>query len=219
MFDGISPRYDLLNRLLSFGRDRRWRRLAVQALNVRQGERVLDIACGTGDMLLTLKTLYPSVFAVGADFSVPMLYEAKKKNLPAHILAADACALPFADASFDKLTIAFGFRNIPDKPKALSEARRVLKDGGVLGILEFSKPETKIFSALFWFYFKYLLPFTGAVISGHKSAYAYLPLSVKNFPGDREYTSMVCAAGFTNVKLIPYDFRICSLLKAEKSRG
>jgi demethylmenaquinone methyltransferase/2-methoxy-6-polyprenyl-1,4-benzoquinol methylase len=218
MFDGISPRYDLLNRLLSFGRDRRWRRLAVQALNVRKGEHVLDIACGTGDMLLTLKTLFPSVFAVGVDFSVPMLYEAKKKNLPAYILAAaDACALPFADASFDKLTIAFGFRNIPDKPKALSEAHRVLKDGGVLGILEFSKPETKIFSALYWFYFKYLLPFAGAVISGHKSAYTYLPLSVKNFPGDREYLSMVRTAGFINAKLIPYDFKICSLLKAEKS--
>jgi demethylmenaquinone methyltransferase/2-methoxy-6-polyprenyl-1,4-benzoquinol methylase len=131
-------------------------------------------------------------------------------------LAADACALPFADASFDKITIAFGFRNIPDKPKALNEAHRVLKEGGVLGILEFSKPETKIFSALYWFYFKYLLPLAGAVISGHKSAYTYLPISVKNFPGEREYLAMVNEAGFINAKLIPYDFKICSLLMAEK---
>jgi demethylmenaquinone methyltransferase/2-methoxy-6-polyprenyl-1,4-benzoquinol methylase len=153
---------------------------------------------------------------VGADFSVPMLYEARKKNISSHILAADACALPFANSSFDKVTIAFGFRNIPDKPKALSEAHRVLKEGGVLGILEFSKPETKIFSALYWFYFKYILPIAGTIISGHKSAYTYLPLSVKNFPGEREYLSMVNEAGFTNTKLIPYDFKICSLLMAEK---
>jgi demethylmenaquinone methyltransferase/2-methoxy-6-polyprenyl-1,4-benzoquinol methylase len=216
MFDDISPKYDLLNHLLSFGRDIKWRRRATQALNVREQDRVLDVACGTGDMLSAIKAAHPAVFAVGGDFSTRMLQEARKKNIPAYLTAADACALPFAESSFDKVTMVFGFRNIPDKPKALREAHRVLKIGGVLGILEFSKPKTKFFSALYWLYFKYLLPLAGSIVSGHKSAYSYLPASVMTFPNDTQYLEMLSAAGFVNAKITPYDLGICSLLTAEK---
>jgi demethylmenaquinone methyltransferase/2-methoxy-6-polyprenyl-1,4-benzoquinol methylase len=216
MFDGISRSYDLLNHLLSFGRDKRWRKRAVQALEVRPKDRILDIACGTGDMLTAIKAASPSLFAVGCDFSTRMVKVAKKKDVPAPLVVADACALPFEEGVFDKITLAFGFRNIPNKTKALNEAHRVLKTGGVLSILEFSKPKSRLFSALYWFYFKYILPLAGALISGHKSAYSYLPESVKNFPDDSRYLAMVTEAGFTGAKLTPYDFGICSLLTAEK---
>jgi demethylmenaquinone methyltransferase/2-methoxy-6-polyprenyl-1,4-benzoquinol methylase len=203
---------------LSFGRDKKWRKRAVQALGVLPKDRILDIACGTGDMLAAIKAASPSVFAVGCDFSARMVKVAKKKDVSAYLAVADACALPFAEETFDKITLVFGFRNIPDKTKALKEAHRALKNGGVLGILEFSKPKSRTFSALYWFYFNYLLPLAGALISGHKSAYSYLPESVKNFPDDSHYLAMVTEAGFTGAKLTPYDFGICSLLTAEKSK-
>ncbi|MDR2400568.1 MAG: bifunctional demethylmenaquinone methyltransferase/2-methoxy-6-polyprenyl-1,4-benzoquinol methylase UbiE [Deferribacteraceae bacterium] len=216
MFDDISPAYDLLNHLLSFGRDKKWRKRAVYTLEVKENDFLLDIACGTGDMLLAVKAISPLTFTVGIDFSLNMLHAAQKKGLPSQLAAADACALPFNSNYFNKITMAFGFRNIPDKPRVLSEAYRVLKPGGVLGILEFSKPENTLFSVLYWFYFKYILPSAGAVISGHREAYRYLPESVTSFPNNDDYLDMVRSAEFSNVILTPYDFGICSLLTAEK---
>jgi demethylmenaquinone methyltransferase/2-methoxy-6-polyprenyl-1,4-benzoquinol methylase len=217
MFDEISPKYDLVNHLLSFGRDIKWRKRAVQALGVQNTDIVLDIACGTGDMLSVIKATAPACLAVGGDFSIHMLRCAVKKGIPARLTALDACALPFASNSFDKVTMAFGFRNIPNKPKALEEAYRTLKPGGMLGILEFSKPKTKLFSSMYWFYFKYIFPLAAALIAGNKNDYAYLPSSVRDFPDNGKYLDMVGAAGFTNAKLETYDLGICSLLTAKKA--
>ncbi|MDR2104545.1 MAG: bifunctional demethylmenaquinone methyltransferase/2-methoxy-6-polyprenyl-1,4-benzoquinol methylase UbiE [Deferribacteraceae bacterium] len=216
MFDEISPRYDLINHLLSFGRDISWRRRAVQALGVQDGYRVLDLACGTGDMLKAIKAAAPNCTAFGGDFSINMLRAAAKKGTPAYLAALDACALPFVQESFDLITFSFGFRNIPDKARALQETFRVLKPGGALGVLEFSKPKGKLFSAVYWFYFRYIFPVIGALISANMGAYAYLPSSVAAFPDDKEYTAMVEAAGFSVESFTAYDLGVCSLLAAKK---
>ncbi len=215
MFDAISPRYDLLNRVLSFRRDVRWRKKAVAALGVDDGDTVLDLACGTGDMILTIRAANKTCEITGADFSQQMLVHGRKK-VEAPLVAADACALPFPDGIFDKITMAFGFRNVTDKPLALREMFRVLKDGGRICILEFSQPKSKLFSKLYWFYFRFILPRAGAVVSGHKKAYTYLPESVMSFPGETEYRKMLAVAGFTDISFIPYDLGICTAAMAGK---
>ena len=216
MFDAISPRYDMLNRVLSFRRDVGWRKKTVRRLKLADKAKVLDLACGTGDMILTLQATQPSADITGADFSTQMLAQGRKKvNVP--LVAADACMLPFEDKSFDLITMVFGFRNVTDKPKALAEMRRVLKDGGRICILEFSKPKSKIFSAFYWFYFKTILPLVGRLVSKHKDAYTYLPDSVENFPSEDEYRRMILDAGFGEPAFKPYDFGICTATTAAKS--
>lgn len=216
MFNSISGRYDLLNHLLSFRRDVRWRERCIKAVAPKDTDTLLDLACGTGDMMIEVLKKAPGIDIIGGDFSLNMLKEAHKKT-SSPLVAADACSLPFADESFDKITMAFGFRNVVDKQKALNEMFRVLKPGGALAILEFSQPKSKIFSALYWFYFKTILPVIGAVISRNKSAYSYLPQSVQNFPPDAEYRAMVRQAGFNEPEITPYDLGICCLMMAKKS--
>ena len=215
MFDSISPAYDLLNRLLSFGRDMRWRKRAAAAIGFCDGDYALDLACGTGDMITAIRAFNGKCRIVGADFSQRMLALCKKK-VRAEIVAADACALPFKDAVFDKVTMVFGFRNVMDKPLALSELFRVLKSGGRVAILEFSKPNF-LFSHFFLFYFRFVLPRIGAVLSGHKRAYSYLPESVMRFPDEAEYRKMLEKAGFSDICFTPYDFGICTVAMAVKT--
>ena len=213
MFDDISSRYDLLNRVLSFRRDVRWRKKSIQKLGIGAGDLVLDLACGTGDMILMMPA---DAFVIGADFSKNMLKVASDK-VKAPLVAADATVLPFGDNIFNKLTITFGFRNVEDKQQALKEMYRVLKPGGKLCILEFSKPKSKIFSAIYWLYFDFVLPLVGRLVSGHESAYKYLPESVKDFPPEGEYRLMIERAGFGSLAFICYDFGICTAAIANKS--
>jgi demethylmenaquinone methyltransferase/2-methoxy-6-polyprenyl-1,4-benzoquinol methylase len=215
MFNDIARRYDLLNHLLSLKRDVVWRRKTAVAMNPAGGELVLDLACGTGDMAAAVLKLNTEVAVVGADYSINMLRIAATK-LKFAVVAADACLLPFENDLFDKVVIAFGFRNIVDKRKALSEFARVIKKDGVLYILEFSKPKSFVFSKLYWLYFRIVLPAIGKIISGHQSAYKYLPESVKNFPNEQEYAYMVEKAGFEPPMFTPYDFGICTLLTTRK---
>jgi demethylmenaquinone methyltransferase/2-methoxy-6-polyprenyl-1,4-benzoquinol methylase len=205
MFATIAGRYDLLNHLLSGNVDKRWRRLVATALSETLSDpdaRVLDVACGTGDLSLTF---FDSGAAniVGIDFCRPMLEiaasKASKSGFSLPLVEGDALALPFSDRSYDAVTIAFGLRNLISVEAGVGELLRVLKPGGKVAILEFSKPRTPVLRSLFRIYFTRLLPLFGGLISGSKSAYQYLPDSVSRFPDQSELARLMTEAGFQNV--------------------
>jgi len=204
MFGEIAPRYDLLNRLLSGGVDQRWRRLAVRMATEKAPRRILDVATGTGDVALLLKRARPEAEVVGGDFTPQMLELARAKAARAGVdvrfLEADALALPFADASFDAITAAFGFRNFADYERGLAEFQRVLAPGGRAVILEFPPPPKGLLGRAYRFYFNGVLPWIGGVISGRPEAYRYLPSSVERFPEPERLAEMMRAAGFAEVR-------------------
>ena len=205
MFATIAARYDLLNHLLSANIDRRWRRLVAKTLFAtlanRQG-RILDVACGTGDLSLTLFESGQALI-VGIDFCRPMLAIAASKAARSDsiipFVEGDALDLPFRDSSFKATTIAFGLRNLTSVEAGFKELLRVLKPGGRIAVLEFSQPKTRVLRSLFRVYFTKLLPLFGGWISGSKSAYEYLPDSVSRFPNQEELVAMMKAAGFAEV--------------------
>ena len=204
MFGRVAHRYDLANHLLSFNIDRYWRAHTVSKVRdilERPGARVLDICCGTGDLVLALaKTGRP---VLGSDFCHPMLVAARQKiaqrSTPAVLFESDALRLPLRDASLDLLTVAFGFRNLANYEAGLAEVRRVLRPGGVAAILEFSRPPNPVFAALYNFYSRRILPVIGGAISGSRDAYTYLPESVSKFPDAPELARKMTAAGFSGV--------------------
>ncbi|WP_457634367.1 bifunctional demethylmenaquinone methyltransferase/2-methoxy-6-polyprenyl-1,4-benzoquinol methylase UbiE [Oceanithermus desulfurans] len=204
MFGEIAPRYDLLNRLLSGGVDQRWRRLAVRLATEKAPRRILDVATGTGDVALLLKRARPEAEVVGADFTPQMLELARAKAERAatdvRFVEADALALPFADASFDALTVAFGFRNFADYERGLAEFHRVLAPGGRAVILEFPPPPEGLLGRAYRFYFNGVLPWIGGVVSGRPEAYRYLPSSVERFPRPERLAAMMQEAGFAGVR-------------------
>ncbi|GGM98637.1 demethylmenaquinone methyltransferase [Thermus composti] len=201
MFSEIAPRYDLLNRLLSFGADLRWRRRAVALALEKAPRRILDLATGTGDLALLLKERAPEAEVVGADFAPPMLEIARRKaasrGLEVAFLEADALALPFPDGAFDAVTIAFGFRNFADYEKALRELYRVLAPGGRLVLLEFPPPPRGAFGLVYRVYFQRVLPLLGGLLSGNFGAYRYLPESVEAFPTPEALKALMEGAGFS----------------------
>lgn len=200
MFASIAPRYDLLNRLLSFGVDRFWRELATRAALQGHPRRLLDVATGTGDFALKIKRQSPSTLITGSDFVPQMLDLARRKAKAAHLSIrfeeADALSLPYPDSSFDAVTCAFGFRNFADYRAGLSEFARVLGSGGRLVILEFPPPSRGPFGQLFRLYFRQILPRIGGLVSGNADAYAYLPESVLAFPEPEELLTMLRQSGF-----------------------
>lgn len=210
MFNNIAPKYDFLNRLLSFRRDIYWRKKSISLMNIDSGYKILDLACGTGDMTLELKKRYPDNLVIDSDFSINMLNIAKTKLNDPLLVAGDAHFLPFKDESFDRIMIAFGFRNVTNKAVGLKEMYRILKPGGLLCILEFSQPEGKFFGSIYKFYFKKILPFIGGIISGNRNAYEYLPDSVYNFPKKDDYRKMILEAGFRDVTFNFMTFGICN---------
>ncbi|MCK5032032.1 MAG: bifunctional demethylmenaquinone methyltransferase/2-methoxy-6-polyprenyl-1,4-benzoquinol methylase UbiE [Calditrichia bacterium] len=196
MFNDIAHRYDLLNHLLSGGTDIYWRRKAISKLNISPDSLVLDIACGTGDFAFTTQKLKKSN-VIGLDIATKMLSLGKqkaidkKKSDKIHFLAGDGENIPFADKSFDAVTVAFGVRNMGDVKKNLNEMSRVIKPGGELIILEFSTPKLKIIKKLYRVYFHKILPGIGKLISKDKEAYTYLPVSVDYFPVRREFARWI----------------------------
>ncbi|HEX4998092.1 MAG TPA: ubiquinone/menaquinone biosynthesis methyltransferase [Terriglobia bacterium] len=207
MFSGIAHRYDFLNHLLSASVDHRWRRLAAERVVNLAGKsnlRVLDLCSGTGDLAIELARI-PDAQVLAADFCHPMLTRAAPKIAAAGfsgaigILEADALALPLPDACCDAVTIAFGLRNLADRARGVSEMRRVLKPGGALVVLEFSRPVAPVFRQVFEFYFQHVLPRLGAWISGDGGAYTYLPDSVAKFPSQTDLAAALGALGFARV--------------------
>lgn len=202
MFAGIAHRYDFLNHFLSASVDRYWRRIAVRQVRALAGQpsRCLDLCTGTGDLALALhRDLGCEVIA--SDFCHPMLTRAgvKTNGRAIRIVEADALTLPFDDDSFDVVTVAFGLRNLESPYRGLQEMHRVLRPGGAMVILEFSKPVVPVLRHVFNFYFRNILPKMGAVISGSGNAYQYLPDSVQKFPAQAELAELIQEAGFEKV--------------------
>jgi demethylmenaquinone methyltransferase/2-methoxy-6-polyprenyl-1,4-benzoquinol methylase len=206
MFAGIAGRYDLLNHLLSGNTDVRWRRLVARRLrDVLDGPEsiALDVACGTGDLSLTLREI-TGARVVGTDFCRPMLalaaQKAEKAAAPIPFIEGDALSLSFGDNLFDAATIAFGLRNLADFERGLRELRRVLRVGGRVGVLEFSQPVIPGFRAAFQFYFRRVLPRIGGAVSGSRGAYEYLPDSVSRFPNQKGLKELMEKVGFVDVE-------------------
>jgi demethylmenaquinone methyltransferase/2-methoxy-6-polyprenyl-1,4-benzoquinol methylase len=205
MFGRIAPRYDLLNHLLSFNLDRRWRARTVARVSEildRPDSQVLDLCCGTGDVALALEARARRSL-LASDFCHPMLLEAGRKiaarGFRTPVFEADALSLPLASASLDLVTVAFGFRNLANYRHGLDEMLRVLKPGGVAAILEFSQPPNAAFRALYGFFSISVLPRIGGIISGSRDAYSYLPESIRKFPGAEQLAQEMRQAGFSRV--------------------
>ena len=225
MFSDIAPRYDLLNHLLSFNIDRGWRKALLKRVTPvlqRHDARVLDLCCGTGDVLLDLQTMAVNP-VLGADFCHPMLVTAAEKmrarQYAGTLVEADALELPLAANSLDAITIAFGFRNLVNYRAGLAEFARVLKPDGVLAILEFSHPPGFWLRTSYYFYSKAVLPLIGALISGSRAAYTYLPQSVAKFPRAEELRVMFESADFVNARFELLTGGIAALHSGEKPRA
>lgn len=228
MFDAIAPTYDLLNHLLSLGIDRYWRWRAVKLLAEKHGGRILDVAAGTGDLAIAILKLKPAQIVL-LDFVERMLVQARKKvadrsdhtatdgqNAGSYVVA-DAALLPFRRASFDVVMVAFGIRNFPNKPAALRSMHYALKPGGLLCVLELSRPRGKTFARLFRWYFHSLAPAIGRRISRHPDAYSYLPESVDDFPEASDFLRMIEQAGFGESKCVPLTFGVASIFLGRKN--
>jgi demethylmenaquinone methyltransferase/2-methoxy-6-polyprenyl-1,4-benzoquinol methylase len=195
MFDRIAPVYDAMNRTMTAGLDQRWRRATAAAV-VRPGDRVLDACCGTGDLALADERMGGKV--TGLDFSAAMLERARRKSRSIEWIEGDALAMPFADGSFDAVTVGFGIRNVPELEPALVELRRVLRAGGRLGILEITTPRG-LLRPFYRVWFDGVVPLIGKALPGGK-AYSYLPASVRRFPGADDLAALVRGAGFDDVR-------------------
>jgi demethylmenaquinone methyltransferase/2-methoxy-6-polyprenyl-1,4-benzoquinol methylase len=210
MFDRIAPVYDAMNRTMTAGLDRRWRRITAEAV-VRPGDEVLDACCGTGDLAVADARAGGRV--TGLDFSERMLDRARRKAPGLNWVAGDLLELPFAPASFDAATVGFGVRNVDDLERALHELRRVLRGGGRLAILEITRPRGAL-APFFRFWFDGVVPRLGKLVPGG-AAYTYLPASVRRFPGPEELAALIAATGFRSVGYRTFAGGIVALHTAE----
>jgi demethylmenaquinone methyltransferase / 2-methoxy-6-polyprenyl-1,4-benzoquinol methylase len=198
MFDGVAERYDRTNTILSFGRDRVWRRATAAALALRPGERVLDLGAGTG--VSTVDLAKSGAYAVGSDISLGMLGVGRRVRPQVPLVAGDALALPFADASFDAVTISFALRNIGDTAGALREMARVTRPGGRLVVCEFSHPTVPVFRKVYMSYLMGSLPAVARRVAANPEAYVYLAESIRAWPDQRSLAAVVAGSGWTGVR-------------------
>jgi demethylmenaquinone methyltransferase/2-methoxy-6-polyprenyl-1,4-benzoquinol methylase len=223
MFDQIAPRYDLLNHLLSLNIDKRWRSRVVAELADtldRPGARVLDLCCGTGDLAIALRERATAATVTGLDFSGQMLSRAHEKtDASVGLVQGDATVVPFADAAFDGVTIAFGLRNLTSVEVGLAEIFRLLRPGGRAVILEFSRPVVPLMREAFQFYFAHVLPRIGGLVSGASGAYAYLPASVRAFPDQKRLAALMETAGFRDVRYRNLSGGIAAMHVGERPAG
>lgn len=213
MFDRIAPAYDRLNHILSWGLDRRWRRHAAQRLDLASGARVLDLAVGTGDLLIEILHQHPQVNeGLGVDLSEEMLARCRVKlkdrqlSERARLLAADALDLPFPDDHFDALTMAFGIRNTTDRCVALTEMLRVVKPGGQVVILEFALPGNRLIRWIYRIYLRIVLPLVGGLLSGRPGAYRYLFQTIEGFHAPEDFRDLMLEAGFDTVQIVSLSY-------------
>ena len=224
MFDRIAPTYDLVNRLLSFNLDVRWRREVHSHLPKRDDLRLLDLATGTGDQVIAMTRAGGVGSAVGMDMSVEMLAIGREKVAEAGLSEVismengDATALPFDDDSFDAVTISFGIRNVVHVDKALAEMRRILRPGGRAIILEFSLPRNPVVRFGHLMYLRYVLPLVGGLVSRDWSAYRYLNTTIEAFPYGEAFAAKMRAAGFEQAEANPVTFGIATIYVGEAGR-
>lgn len=224
MFDRIAPTYVLLNHILSFGVDILWRRKLAKSLNKEKKLQVLDLATGTGDLLISvLRRNHNITNAVGLDISENMLTLCRKEIVKhklsdrATLVLADAADTGLFDESFDVVTMGFGIRNTPDAFKTLREIHRLLKKDGTALILEFSLPVNRTIRKIYLLYLRNIVPLLGRMLSGDKNAYRYLNTSVENFHGMDDFTCLMQKAGFTDISATPLTFGVACIYKASKS--
>jgi demethylmenaquinone methyltransferase/2-methoxy-6-polyprenyl-1,4-benzoquinol methylase len=221
MFNAIAPKYDFLNQLLSLGIHKGWRRKAIQLLQAGKPKIILDIATGTADFAIEAMKLNPEKI-VGVDISEGMLKLGIEKinklglQNKIELKLGDSENLPFSDNNFDAITVGFGVRNFENLEKGIADIYRVLNPGGMLAILEFSKPSMFPVKQFYNFYFRYITPFVGKLFSKDSSAYTYLPESVNAFPAGEEFLKILVQAGFRETKAISLTFGIASIYIAKK---
>jgi demethylmenaquinone methyltransferase/2-methoxy-6-polyprenyl-1,4-benzoquinol methylase len=225
MFNGIASNYDVANRILSFGQDQGWRRKMSFFVPDQSGLLMLDVATGTGDVIIDLCKLCPQIKrAIGVDLALNMLRVGREKlikqglNNKVTLLNADASNLPFPDKTFDLVTVAFGVRNIVNHDVAISEFFRVLNNGGHLIILEFSMPTNFIVSFLYRLYFRYFLPLIGGLLTGDVKAFRYLNKTVEEFYNQSAYRNILLNNGFSKLEILPLSMGIATIYCAGKVR-
>ncbi len=223
MFNNIAGRYDLLNSILSLGIHKGWRKKCVSILEPRKPKTILDVATGTGDFAIACERLKPESI-IGIDISDGMLQvgREKLKNLKLEGMISlkngNAETVFFPDNSFDAIVVGFGVRNFQDLKKGLGNLLRMLKPGGILVVLEFSYPRNAFIKAFYNFYFSYITPFIGRIFSKDTRAYSYLTESVKAFPDNERFTSIMTELGYTNSSFEPLSFGIAAIYRGEKSK-
>jgi demethylmenaquinone methyltransferase / 2-methoxy-6-polyprenyl-1,4-benzoquinol methylase len=221
MFDNIAHRYDFLNHLLSLGIDKLWRKKAISLLRPEKPQMMLDVATGTGDFALAAMKLNPQ-HITGVDISEEMLIIGRKKiqkkglNNKIDLISGDSEKLPFQEETFDAITVGFGVRNFENLETGLSEMRRVLKTGGCIAILEFSKPKIFPVKQVYEFYFKWVCPFVGKIFSKDNSAYSYLYESVQAFPEGNNFLKVLKKTGFQKSEIHLLTFGIATIYLAKK---
>lgn len=210
VFEKISDNYDKMNSVISFQQHVRWRNDTMQRMNVQKGTKALDVCCGTADWTLAMgEAVGPNGEVIGLDFSKNMLKVGEKKVEESNfnnvkLVHGNAMELPFPDNTFDYVTIGFGLRNVPDYLQVLREMYRVVKPGGIVVCLETSQPTLVGYRQLFYFYFRYVMPFFGKIFAKSYQEYSWLQESARDFPGMKELANMFEEAGFVNVKYKPY---------------
>ena len=220
MFDGIAGRYDMLNRVLSLGMDQSWRRRTIRALELSAGDRVLDLATGTADLALMATRLVPGLIVEGLDPSSNMLEVGREKVSEAglseaiRLVEGDAQALPYPDDAFRGTMIAFGIRNVPDRPKALREMARVTEPGGRVAILELTEPRGGLIAPFSRAWCRHAVPLIGALLSGSRE-YRYLQSSVAAFPPADEFSEVMGANGLSVIETVPMGMGACTLFVAQ----
>lgn len=222
MFDSIAPAYDFMNRAMTFGIDKLWRAKAVKMINRQSPKTILDVATGTGDLAIKLAKTLNIEKVTGIDLSEGMITVGRKKINEAglsnkiELEQGDCLALPFADNSFDCITVAYGVRNFERLEAGYKEMQRVLKDGGMLCVIELSTPTSPIVKPLYKFYTRYIIPFVGRLVSKDVRAYSYLPESIAAVPQGTEMLALMRNAGFADCKYRPLTFGTCTIYTAFK---
>ena len=221
MFARIAGRYDLMNRLMTFGQDMRWRRFVIKEANLPPGGRLLDIATGTGDIAYEGKRQHPQIQAVGGDFTIEMMQAGKRSPARRHLqwVGADTLSLPFARDTFDAVTSGFLMRNVVDVPGALREQFRVTRPGGRVVILESSPPKSNLLKPLVGIHLTYVIPFLGRLVTGEADAYRYLPSTTRRFRNPGALAVTMRDVGFVNVRYYLFMFGTIAVHVGQKASG